>query len=334
MTEKDIYSQFEDKKREIEEWDSIVKKTISGGHELSFSSYLMLVDNRRLLLKGIIDYVSELLKQRRNSLILDLGGGDGFFLRCNAHLPLKGVVMDISRMQLCLGKRRNGGKTLDFIQADADFPPFKLKIFDVVIACGFLHHCSPRHEVMIERISSILKEDGRLIIVEGMAIGPAPSLVSILFFLFPRYLSTAIALLFYLLRNPSKIGLPTLLTTKTPSARIVSTLSGDQKAFLYPPHRPHFIALLSKYFRIVEIRYYTWLSAFVLDILVKIPAPAREKLISIFLPPLKILDKGFCNSPLKKYSHIYLVDCAKYSLSLLPPIIVKKRASIRMRNKA
>lgn len=313
----DTYAPAEEKKLEQSEYDSTVEDRLSGKIELTdFYSYMVFRDKRRLLLDKLIDYVNELLKTVGGDFVLDLGGADGWILRYNSHLSMKGVVVDISRKLLELGKHRNGGKSLDFVQADADFLPFRPKAFAFIIASGFLHHCAPRHEVMIRKIHRVLKEGGKLILIEGMAIGPEPNLSSIFFFYFPLHLTNVIRAAFLLLRSPqkfrfyvSKFRFRMSLRTKTKTKII---LAGDHKAIKYPLFRSQLRKLLSKYFMIEQIHYWTWLSAFVLNILLPLKGKkTREVAIKKIISPLRILDESFCRNRFRESAHIYSITCKK-----------------------
>lgn len=299
------YASSDEKKLEQAEWDSHVKTVLRKTKPLQFHSYLTLTDNHQLVLSELFFHVNRMLTLFEEPVVLDIGGGDGYILRQASHLSKKGVVLDISKNQLKLGKSRRGSATLDFVLADADFCPFRMRSFDIVIAVGFLHHCAPKHEMVIAKLKSLLKRSGRLLVVEGVTFKPEVSVLSFLLFYYPFYILKAIGLLFCVL---SFHETPLRFRRK----HSCNVLSGDQKARIHPLHRTQFFNLLSKHFMVSQIRYHLWLSAFVLDALGKIKEERiRARLIKLFLPQCKILDTAFCQSRFGKYGHIYSISLSR-----------------------
>ncbi|MFC1935032.1 class I SAM-dependent methyltransferase, partial [Chloroflexota bacterium] len=285
------------------------------------SEYMLLKDDRRLLLNELIDYVNEVLGDQDNAWILDLGGGDGWILRDNSSLPVKGVVVDLSKEQLLLGKRRTGGQDLNLIQADIDFLPFKPGVFQVIFASGVLHHFAPRHEAIIKILHHALANKGKLIVAEGWTIGPERTLCSNIFFYFPSFLLGVLAHAVIALHNPKSIpplffkGIQLILAKARlykPKSDAGAITTGDARARIYPLYRKTLVKYLAKYFEVSPIRYYTWLAAFILQISVAV----RNKKIRGFMlrtvfPLARMVDRIFTRSICRQYSHQYSITAVK-----------------------
>jgi ubiquinone/menaquinone biosynthesis C-methylase UbiE len=93
----------------------------------------------------------------------DLGcGTGGFVVELRKRFPTWSVVgLDKSKTALEFARRRHGPC---FVLADAQSPPFKAELFDVVFAADVLYHRSVEPARMLQAIFAILKPGGVVIL--------------------------------------------------------------------------------------------------------------------------------------------------------------------------
>lgn len=104
-----------------------------------------------------------------SSVIADIGCGTAsnlLSLDCNERIGL-----DISHVNLSIARERNSKLTL--VQADAEHIPFREQVFDAVLIVDLLHHV-PNPRKVVEEVSKILSEDGRLFIYDACVDGVKP----------------------------------------------------------------------------------------------------------------------------------------------------------------
>jgi SAM-dependent methyltransferase len=99
-----------------------------------------------------------MIKTPKNSLILDLGCGTGYFTKRLRNKGYRVIGLDISK------KRINDAGNSEFIVGDASRPPFKNKLFDCIIASDILEHLPGPLIKNIKRITNSLKKNGVFII--------------------------------------------------------------------------------------------------------------------------------------------------------------------------
>jgi ubiquinone/menaquinone biosynthesis C-methylase UbiE len=110
--------------------------------------YSYYFDRKRmeLTLRFVKNYVTS------NCLFLDVGCGDGSYLR---HIDCKYAVgLDISKSKLLHARRKMQSQKHDFIEADAEYLPFKNSSLDIVLSTELIEH-------VVDPIS-VLKEISRV----------------------------------------------------------------------------------------------------------------------------------------------------------------------------
>jgi ubiquinone/menaquinone biosynthesis C-methylase UbiE len=114
------------------------------------------------------EYTREIKRQKTISfmepldgkLILDIGCGQGVLLSKISERIKLGVGVDISRNIF-----PKTGQRFELAQADGCSLPFVDACFDRVVAMELIEHLYPQWKVrMLEEISRVLKEDGRLVV--------------------------------------------------------------------------------------------------------------------------------------------------------------------------
>jgi ubiquinone/menaquinone biosynthesis C-methylase UbiE len=109
----------------------------------------------------------------RSGKAFDIGCGNGIFA---AHLSLIGfevVGVDISLSSLRIAKKLSHTHNLqiEFVQCDVEHLPIKSDSFDVCVCGGVLHHF-PFLDKVIKQISSVTKDNGKLIAFEPNGSNP------------------------------------------------------------------------------------------------------------------------------------------------------------------
>ncbi len=100
--------------------------------------------------------------------VLDLGCGTGSLSLIAAELGHQVTGTDISPAMLALAREKTAraGFTIDFRVMDAAFPHFLPASFDVVL-CRHVLWSLPEPAAVLQRWTTLLKPDGRLVLIEG-----------------------------------------------------------------------------------------------------------------------------------------------------------------------
>jgi ubiquinone/menaquinone biosynthesis C-methylase UbiE len=100
--------------------------------------------------------------------MLDIGCGTGSMSVILAGLGHKVTGIDLSPFMLSLAQKKAAelGHQIDFHVMDAAFPQFADRQFDVII-CRHLLWALPEPECVLKRWSEFLKQNGRVILIEG-----------------------------------------------------------------------------------------------------------------------------------------------------------------------
>ncbi len=104
------------------------------------------------------------LTQLKGKDFLDVGCGNGLFAREVASTFGANVVaVDISQ-GLELGRKMSDARTsIDFVQADVQYPPFAENSFDIIWCAGSIHH-TPDPKKTFQRLVPLLKKGGRIFV--------------------------------------------------------------------------------------------------------------------------------------------------------------------------
>ncbi|MDP2939754.1 MAG: class I SAM-dependent methyltransferase [Candidatus Omnitrophota bacterium] len=93
---------------------------------------------------------------------LDCGCGNGLFARAVALNYQANVIgLDISRGLELANALADSAETIDFVQADAQFPPFANESFDLIWCAGSIHH-TPNPRKTFQALAPLLKKGGRI----------------------------------------------------------------------------------------------------------------------------------------------------------------------------
>ena len=109
------------------------------------------------------------VKLHPSSLVIDVGCGTASNL-----LSLNGdkkVALDISSVNLTLARERSS--KLMLVQADAEYIPFRERVFDVVLMVDLLHHV-PNPDAAIKEVNRILRRGGQLFVWDACIDGVKP----------------------------------------------------------------------------------------------------------------------------------------------------------------
>ena len=100
--------------------------------------------------------------------VLDIGCGTGSLSVILAGLGYKVTSIDLSPAMLALAKAKAAtqGLQIEFEVMDAAFPQFPQQQFDMLI-CRHLLWALPEPKLVLERWRKLLKQMGRLILIEG-----------------------------------------------------------------------------------------------------------------------------------------------------------------------
>ena len=131
---------------------------------------------------GSIELITEYLPAEKRALIIDIGGGTGYFSKVLANAETKAVVVDPSRNMLNKGKH----SYISPIQADATLLGIKGNQFDLALIINVLHHVDAQSQrKMVAEVMRILKKDGVVFIIEVFF---PQSILNILFARFESFL--------------------------------------------------------------------------------------------------------------------------------------------------
>jgi ubiquinone/menaquinone biosynthesis C-methylase UbiE len=134
--------------------------------------------SERLRLFSVYYQAKKMLLLHEASNVLDVGCGDGLFLKETHKILCKRgcayVGIDISLRKLRLAKRRlrklNSGVEAHFVLCEADYLPFKFSAFQIVSMVEvFEHFLDPR--VAIIELATVVSHDGNVIITTPSALG-------------------------------------------------------------------------------------------------------------------------------------------------------------------
>lgn len=104
------------------------------------------------------------LEQLQGKDFLDVGCGNGLFARTVALKYKANVIgLDISTGPKHIKNRISADETIDFIQADARYAPFKEESFDIIWCAGSLHH-TPNPRETFAKLVPLLKQGGRIFV--------------------------------------------------------------------------------------------------------------------------------------------------------------------------
>jgi len=117
--------------------------------------------------RGMNDYwtkkneaLKKTIMKTEASIILDVGGFTGYFLRPFTWIPYK-ICLDLSSNALKIG--RENFKELIFIHADGTSPPFREKQMDVITCFEVLEHI-PNYKSALKKMYNLLNRKGLLLI--------------------------------------------------------------------------------------------------------------------------------------------------------------------------
>ncbi|WP_405986536.1 methyltransferase domain-containing protein [Streptomyces sp. NBC_00872] len=116
------------------------------------------------------------------SWVLDLGCGTGSLALLAAERGHRVTAVDLSPRMAALAREKLAGTDAEVLVGDADRPPVAPRSFDVVLARHVLWTL-PDPELTLRHWASLLRPDGRLVLVEGVWSGtglPASRLIAAL----------------------------------------------------------------------------------------------------------------------------------------------------------
>ncbi|MCP4138438.1 MAG: methyltransferase domain-containing protein [bacterium] len=119
------------------------------------------------------ELIIEHLEPKSDQVILDLAGGTGYIASTISPLVKKTVVVDASVKML---KKASQYPGLELCNADAYNTPFPDKSFDSIICIDALHHIKRVEETAAE-MARLLKDNGKVVILDFDLKGPAGALV-------------------------------------------------------------------------------------------------------------------------------------------------------------
>ena len=95
---------------------------------------------------------------------LDVGCGNGLFARTVALQYQANVIAADISTGVEIGRRASSeDESIDFVQTDLRYPPFKKESFDVIWCAGSIHHTeNPR--LIFKKLTTFLKEGGRIFV--------------------------------------------------------------------------------------------------------------------------------------------------------------------------
>lgn len=106
----------------------------------------------------IIDSIGDL----RFKVVLDAGCGPGFYVEKLSKITDLYIGLDICRGMLDIAKDMHKHiSNVEFIVGDADHPPFRDRLFDIVLAVTLLQN-QPDPRLTISKLAKLVKDDGIL----------------------------------------------------------------------------------------------------------------------------------------------------------------------------
>lgn len=133
--------------------------------KLALTRYIYIEDSRiknlriKIRLKDIVSF----LKPNGSQLLLDVGGGEGFYSNYLSQYYKRIYLIEISKNRIKLGKIRYNNPKIEYIWGDAVELPFKDESFDHVISLDVLEHV-PEDKRMLAEIYRVLKTEGKCVI--------------------------------------------------------------------------------------------------------------------------------------------------------------------------
>ncbi len=115
---------------------------------------------------GFVNWLFDQLIVPEGAVILEVGGGPGWFWRINQHrtpASWRIFMSDLSEGMLTEAMRMLGrsGRNLKFCVCDAEALPFESDSMDVLLANHMLYHV-PNLEFALSEFTRVLKDDGTL----------------------------------------------------------------------------------------------------------------------------------------------------------------------------
>ncbi|MHA1143386.1 MAG: class I SAM-dependent methyltransferase [Candidatus Helarchaeota archaeon] len=158
-------SEWEDKKKEIEYFEKIERKKRpewGSQWDSEMMSYIRQMGSEKTMRLFYQRYIPN-----STCLIVGLGGGgDAVLVK-----DLARMIIGIDITKLPLVEARNRGIKGEFIACDAEFLPFREKIFSSIIIRSTLHHL-PHVEADLSQFAKVLQKDGALILQEPGLLNP------------------------------------------------------------------------------------------------------------------------------------------------------------------
>jgi 2-polyprenyl-3-methyl-5-hydroxy-6-metoxy-1,4-benzoquinol methylase len=113
---------------------------------------------------GELELLEIPLEQLRGKEFLDVGCGNGLFARAVAtRYGAYVTAVDISRGLETAKRISAPQETIDFIQADVQYPPFAPESFDIIWGAGSIHH-TPNPRQTFKALIPLLKKGGRIFV--------------------------------------------------------------------------------------------------------------------------------------------------------------------------
>ncbi len=115
---------------------------------------------------AFVKNLKEKLEIKPDSLLLDVGGGEGFYSKCFNDLMIKTITADFSKYQLEKGKKKY--PSLNFIAVDANKIPFPDNTFDVIFCSGLSSFSTKelsKSLALVDHLMGKLKTGGTLVFI-------------------------------------------------------------------------------------------------------------------------------------------------------------------------
>jgi len=164
---------MEDRKQKEVEWGNF-RRSSEVVNDPEKSKLFLANKKFYYIVRKSIKFQEEWFKLRcKNKKVLSLGCGEGsetFFIAKNG-----GIVtgVDLSDVGVEIAKKRASEEKIDsieFLIMDAEKTTFPDKSFDIITACGVLHHLDI--EKAYKEMDRLLKPDGEIICIEPLAYNP------------------------------------------------------------------------------------------------------------------------------------------------------------------
>jgi len=118
-----------------------------------------------------LESLFEIVKEHKNSSLLDIATGGGHVANKLAPLFKKVAALDLTPEMLDKAKgfiQANGHTNVSFVQGDAEALPFPNQTFDTV-TCRIAPHHFPNIDIFAGEVSRVLMEDGLFILIDNVA---------------------------------------------------------------------------------------------------------------------------------------------------------------------